>query len=85
MCLTTQEVNKKIRKNRRIIMFLYNIFVGFKQHLSHECFQTTLLVLQKTHLLIDTGEINEFFMQLFNEEWKLHKICTSIVHLLRDV
>ena len=85
MCLITQEVNKKIIKSTRTIVLLFDIFVGFKQQLSHECFQTTLLVLPKTHLSIDTGEINEFFMQLFNEEWKLHKICTSIVHLLRDV
>ena len=83
MCLITQEVNKKIIKSTRTIVFLYNIFVGFKQQLSHECFQTTLLVLPKTHLSIDTGEINEFFMLLFNKEQRLNKRYTSIVYLLR--
>ena len=83
MCLITQEVNKKIIKSKRTIVLFFDIFVGFKQQLSHECFQTTLLVLPKTHLSIDTGEINEFFILLFNKGQRLNKSYTSIVYLIR--
>ena len=83
VCLITQEVNKKIKKSTRTIVLLFDIFVGSKLQLSHECFQKTLLVLRKTHLSIDTGEINEFFILLFNKGQRLNKSYTSIVYLIR--